>query len=150
METDMDAVLRSAAVYFTILVLMRISGRRTMGDMTAFDLVLLLIISEATQPALTGDNYSVSNSMTVVTTMLLLDIGLSLLKRRLGTLERWLDGVPTLIVEDGRPIRPVMDRARVDEQDVLAAARQNQGLERMDQIKYAVLEADGKISVIPR
>ena len=66
--------------------------------------------------------------------------------------ERWelIDGVPVIVVENGRPIKEFMDKARVDEQDILESARRLRALERMDQIKYAVLERDGTITIIPR
>ena len=64
--------------------------------------------------------------------------------------EKWIDGVPTLLVQDGRPLKDRMDKARVDEEDILASARELQGLERMEQIKYAVLERGGHISIIPK
>jgi uncharacterized membrane protein YcaP (DUF421 family) len=118
--------------------------------MTSFDLVLLLIISEATQNAMIGDDYSLTNGMLVVLTLIGLDILLSQVKRWYPAAEMWLDGKPTIIVEHGRPKTEVMALARVDERDVLAAAREKQGLERMDQIKYAVLETSGGISIVPR
>ena len=64
--------------------------------------------------------------------------------------DRWLEGMPLVIVDHGRPVRDRMDRARVDEDDVLTAARLLHGLERMEQVKYAVVERSGEISIIPR
>ena len=77
------------------------------------------------------------------------DMTLSYLKVRWHRLDRWLEGLPIVIVENGTPLRDRMRRARVDDGDILAAARELQGLERMDQIKYAVLERSGGISIIP-
>jgi uncharacterized membrane protein YcaP (DUF421 family) len=77
------------------------------------------------------------------------DIGLSLLKLRLPWTEKLLEGLPVVLVEGGRPLRDRMWQQRIDESDVLAAARKLHGLERMDQIKYAVLESSGGISIIP-
>lgn len=64
--------------------------------------------------------------------------------------DKWLDGVPTVIVENGQPLKDRMKRARVDEEEVLVATRERQGLERMDQIKYAILECSSGISIIPK
>jgi uncharacterized membrane protein YcaP (DUF421 family) len=72
------------------------------------------------------------------------------LQRRWPPIGKVFNGIPMVIVEDGRPLRELMERARVEEDDVLEAARQLQGLERMDQIKYAVLEKSGGISIIPK
>lgn len=145
----MEPVLRAVAVYAFLLVLVRASGRRTLGEATTFDFVLLLIISEATQNAMIGDDFSVSNAFLVILTLISLDIGLSLVMRRWSRLGKWVDGVPTILVEHGRPIEDRMSRARVEVDDILEAARKLQGLERMDQIKYAVLERSGGISIIP-
>lgn len=146
----MDAILRAAAVYVLLLVLFRISGRRTLGEMTTFDFVLVLIIGEATQQALLGEDFSVTNAFLVIATLLLMDIAMSLLKARVPLFDRIVDGVPLVLVEDGVPLRERMRRARVDTDDVLERARQLHGLERLDQIKYAVLEVNGSISIIPK
>jgi uncharacterized membrane protein YcaP (DUF421 family) len=146
----MDSVARGAAVYVLLLLIFRLAGRRTLAQMTSFDFVLLLIISEAAQNAMIGDDYSVTNGALVVLTLVGLDVWLSQVKRWWPTAERWLDGKPTIIVEHGRAKIDIMNNARVDERDVLAAARETQGLERMDQIKFAVLETSGGISIIPR
>ena len=144
----MDAVLRAAAIYVVLLLAFRIAGRRTLAEMTPFDLVLVFIIGEATQQALLGQDFSVTNAVLVIVTLLFLDIVMSLAKERSGTFEKLIDGVPTIIVADGRPLTERMRRARVDEADV-EAARRLHGIERWDQIKYAVLEVSGGISVIP-
>jgi uncharacterized membrane protein YcaP (DUF421 family) len=146
----MDAVIRALTVYAVLLLVFRLAGRRTLTEMTSFDFVLLLIISEATQNAMIGNDYSITNGMLVVVTLVGLDILLTNWKHRSAFIERWLDGLPMIIVEHGRPLKSLMDRARLDEEDVLAAARKLQGLERMDQIKYAVLEVGGGISIVPQ
>ena len=127
-----------------------IGGQRSLAQITTFDFVLLLIIGEATQNALLGQDFSVTNAMLVIITLVTLDIGLSLLKRRSKRIDKWLDDVPLVIVEDGMPLKERMDKARVDIDDVLSAARHLQGIERLDQIRYAVLERSGGISIIPK
>ena len=146
----METVLRALVVYVLLVVVFRLSGRRTLAQTTNFDFVLLLIVSEATQNAMIGNDYSITNGFLVVLTLIGIDIFLSLLKQRSQRLERWLDGLPMVLVENGQALKDRMVRARVDENDVLSAARELQGLERMDQIKYAVLEISGGISIIPR
>ncbi|OPZ07255.1 MAG: hypothetical protein BWZ08_01958 [candidate division BRC1 bacterium ADurb.BinA292] len=146
----MDAVLRGLSVYVFLLIVFRISGKRSLGQVTNFDFVLLLIIAETTQQALLGDDFSITNSFILIVTLMLVDIALSLLKQRLPRLDRLLEGTPLVVVEDGRPIQGYLRRARIDEEDILTAARGTQGLERMEQIKYAVLERNGDITIIPR
>jgi uncharacterized membrane protein YcaP (DUF421 family) len=145
----LDAVLRSLAIYGFLLVLFRIAGKRTLADITPFDFVLLLIIGEATQQGLLGDDFSVTNALLVITSLLSIDIGLSLLKRRWPRLAKATEGVPVVLVDDGEMLTERMRRARVDEQDILEAARSTQGLSRMSQVRFAVLERTGAISIIP-
>lgn len=146
----MESVIRAAAVYLFVLVLLRFTGRRTMSQMTAFDFVLLLIISETTQGAMTDGDNSIVNAFLLVTTFMTLDVLASLLKQRSRRFSDVVDGLPMIIVENGVPLRDRLHRSRIDEDEVLASARQTQGLERMEQIKYAVLERNGEISVIPK
>lgn len=146
----MDAVLRALAIYIVLLLLFRISGRRTLSELTTFDFILLLVIGEATQQAMVGDDFSLTNAAIVIGTLLVLDIGLSLLKVRVPFIGKITEGVPMVIVENGQPLQERMKKARIDESDILQSARQSQGLERMDQIKYAVLEVSGSISIIPK
>jgi uncharacterized membrane protein YcaP (DUF421 family) len=145
-----ESVIRPALVYLFVLLLLRLTGKRTLAQITTFDFVLLLIISEATQQALIGEDNSMINSAIVVATLVGLNVLMSLLKQRWPWVDRMLDDVPIVIVENGKPLKDRMDKVRVDENDVLDAARQIHGLERMDQIRHAILERDGQISIIPR
>lgn len=146
----MESVLRGVAIYLFVWLIFRIAGKRSLAQITTFDFVLLLIISEATQQALLGEDFSITNAFVVIVTMVGLDIGLSLLKQRWPFFDKLMEGAPLVIVEDGHPLRERMNKARVDEEDILTAARKLQGLERMDQIKYAVLERSGGISIVPK
>jgi uncharacterized membrane protein YcaP (DUF421 family) len=133
-----------------LLIVFRVAGNRSLAQITAFDFVLLLIIGEATQQGLLGNDLSVTNALLVIVTLVGIDIGFSLWKLRSPRLEKLIDGVPLIILEDGRPLKDRMDKERVDEDDILTAAREIHGLERLDQIKYAVLERSGGISIIPK
>jgi uncharacterized membrane protein YcaP (DUF421 family) len=146
----MTTVFRTAAVYVLLLVTFRLLGRRSLAQITMFDFALLLIISETTQQAMTADDGSITGCMLCVLTLVVLDLALSLLKGRFPRFARQVEGLPLVVVEDGVPLRERMRAARIDEDDVLTAARASQGVGRMDQIQYAVLERSGGISVIPR
>jgi len=146
----MDTVLRAAAVYIGVFLLLRLAGRRTVAEMTPFDLVLLLIIGDATQQAILGEDFSLTTAFLVVATLVVLDVLFSIAKERIPPLAKLIDGVPMVLVEHGRPLKDRMRRARVSLDDVLLSARENHGLERLDQIKYAVLEVSGGISIVPR
>lgn len=145
----MDAVLRGAAIYLFLLVLFRLAGRRTFAEMTSFDFVLLLMIGEATQQALLGDDFSVTNAFIVIITLIGIDILFSLAKSHLPKLDKIIEGQPMIVVEHGKPLLQRLKRARISVDDVLGAARELRGLEHIGQIKFAVLEPNGNISIIP-
>lgn len=146
----MDVVLRAVGVYLVLLVILRLSGKRTMAQVTTFDFILLLIISEAISEALVGEDSSLTAAAIVVITLVLLERLSDYVSWRLPRVKRVLESVPVVLVKDGRPIQDVMDRERISSDDVLSAARETQGLESMDQIRWAVLETSGEISVVPR
>jgi uncharacterized membrane protein YcaP (DUF421 family) len=146
----MDSVIRGAVVYIVLLVLFRIAGKRSLAQVTTFDLVLLLLISEATQEALIDSDYSMTNALLVVITLIGMNILFSVLARRWKGFDKLVDDVPLVIVENGKPLQDRMDKERVSENDVMEAARELEGLERLDQIKFAIIERSGHITVIPK
>lgn len=146
----METIVKTAALYLVLLLLFRlVAGRRTLGEMTMFDLLLLLIVGDIVQEFLIGDDASLTGVVLVVGTFILIDVGLSLAKVRFKSIETLLDGVPTILCERGELDRAAMKKARVREDDILEAARELQGLARLDQIGRATLETTGKISIIP-
>jgi uncharacterized membrane protein YcaP (DUF421 family) len=147
----MEGVIRALAIYLFLMVIFRISGKRSIANITTFDFVLLLIIAEATQQALLGqEDFSLMKAFVLTATLVGIDIGLSLLKQRFESLQKVFEGLPVLVVRDGEPLKERMNNERLSESEVLAHARTLQGLERMEQIKYAVLETNGQISIIPK
>jgi uncharacterized membrane protein YcaP (DUF421 family) len=146
----MDLVIRGIAVYLFLLVIFRISGKRSLRNATTFDFVLLLIVAETTQQALVGDDASVTGAALLIVVLVGTDILLSLVKRWSPRMDRLLEGQPLVILRNGVPLRERMHVERVDEEDILSAARVTQGLERLEQIKRAVLERNGAISIVPR
>ena len=146
----MESVIRGAAIYLILLLVMRLSGRRTLSEATAFDFILLLIIAETTQQALLGDDFSITNAVVLFVTLIVIDIGLSELKLWSPRANNLLQGVPTVIVRNGRVDRHALSRSRMTEDDIRTAARQKQGLANLDEVEHAVLETDSGISVVPR
>ena len=146
----MESVIRAAAVYLMLLMVFRVSGNRSIGQITAFDFILLLIISEAIQQAMITNDYSLMNAFLLVITLVGLDIMMSLWKQKSDRVARILDGVPIMVVENGKLYHDRMQKERVNESDILAAARGKHGLERMDQIKHAIVEASGGIAIVPK
>jgi uncharacterized membrane protein YcaP (DUF421 family) len=143
------AILRALFMYLFLLVLFSIGGKRMMGEMDTFDIVTLLVISEATQNALIGENLSITYGSLVVLTLVACSVFMAWVKVRKPRLEVVLQGGPLILVEHGRLLRERMRQSLVDEQDILYSARKEHGLERLDQIKYAILETTGYISIIP-
>jgi uncharacterized membrane protein YcaP (DUF421 family) len=146
----MESVLRGAAVYLFLLLIFRISGKRTLAQTSPFELVLLLIISETTQQAMIGEDQSVTNALLLVTTLVSLSIILSLVKHRFPRVDRWMEGQPVRIMRDGVVLRDALEQSRVDEGDILAAARAQHGIDRLEDIRDAVVEKDGTLSIMPR
>lgn len=146
----MDPVLRAVSVYLFLLLVFRAFGKRSLAQITTFDFVLLLIIAETTQQALLGDDFSITNSFILIAVLFLLDAAFDLIRRRSRWFGRVTEGLPLIILKDGKVLSERMARSRIDETEILAAARESQGLERLEQIKYAVLEKNGAISIIPK
>ena len=146
----MDSVIRGLAVYFFLFLVFRVAGKRTLSQMTTFDFVLLLIISESIQQAMIDTDNSVTNAFLLVITLVGVDVALSVVKQRSRRIAGLLDPTPVVIIEDGRVLRDRLSKERIDEGEILSAAREQQGLERLDQIKYAVVEQSGHITVVPK
>jgi uncharacterized membrane protein YcaP (DUF421 family) len=121
-----------------------------LSQVTTFDFVILLIVGEASQQALLGEDFSVIHAALVIATLLLLDRASDYLAWRFGWFQRWTQSVPAILVEDGRPLNDVLEKFHLTEDDIVTAGREAHGLERLDQVKWAVLESSGGISVIPR
>jgi uncharacterized membrane protein YcaP (DUF421 family) len=146
----MESILRGAATYLFVCLIFRIAGKRTLAQITTFDAVLLLIISETTQAALVDNDNSMTNSFLLIMTMLGMDVLMSSLKQRFRGFEQIVDGVPLVIVDRGKLQEVEMTKERVDKEDILHSARENHGIGSFDEIDYAVLEQSGGITIIPK
>jgi len=146
----MESIFRAGVIYVFLLVVFRVAGKRSLAQITTFDFVLLLIIGEATQQALLGDDYSVVNACIVIATLILLQIALSHVAARFPAVDRAVEGLPLIVVDNGKLLNDRLRRERLDQSEILAAARELHGLERLEDIKYAVLERSGGITIVPR
>jgi uncharacterized membrane protein YcaP (DUF421 family) len=144
-----DAVLRAVAIYLILMLLFRLSGKRTLGQVTTFDFVLLLVVGEATQQALLGEDFSLTQAAIVIATLIGLDRGSGYLSWKFGPVKRVIESVPVVLVNEGTPLREVMAREHVSEEDILSSARSTRGLSNLDQVKYAIMETSGGISIVP-
>jgi uncharacterized membrane protein YcaP (DUF421 family) len=145
-----ETVIRAAAVYLVVLMLTRLTGRRSLAQITPFDVVLLLIIAETVQQAMVGDDTSFTNAVVLIVTLCTIDVVLAWAKERFTLVKDVVEGRPTVLMSGGEPDLRTMRRARIGLEEVMQAARQSHGLRRLDEIEAAVLEIDGAISIIPR
>lgn len=146
----MDTIIRGIVIYIFLLIIFRITGKRALYEATVFDFVLLLIIAETTQQALLGEDFSVTGGLLLVITLISLDVLMSLLKQKFRPFEKMVDGGPLILLDNGKLLHERMRKERVDEADILESARELKSLMRLDQIKYAILEKDGRITIIPQ
>lgn len=146
----MGSVLRGATTYFFVWLIFRIAGKRTLAQITTFDAMLLLIISECVQGALVGNDNSMTNSFLLILTLVGIDIFLSCLKQKFPIASRILDGGPVVLLDPQGLRQESMRRERIDLEDILAAARQRHGIIDSSGIQYAIVEESGVISIIPR
>ena len=145
----MNPVVRGVIMYVFLLLLLRIMGKRSLSEATTFDFILLLILSEVTEQALIGRDYSLTGAFISITTLMGTDLVFSLLKENFVTFAHVTEGLPLIIVDEGKPLEKRMKKSKVSDDDILEAARTSFGLERMSQIKYAILEKGGDITIIP-
>lgn len=146
----MDPVLRTLAVYAVLLVVFRLAGKRSMAQLTTFDLLLLLVVSEATQQALLGEDFSLTGATLVIVTLVAVERTADFLRWRFGWFARATQGRPVVLVAGGKVLAEPMARNHVTESEILAAARSSQGISDKAQIDYAILEESGTISILPR
>lgn len=147
---DPTTALRAAGIYLILMLAFRFAGHRTLAQITNFDLILVLIIGDATQNALVGDDTSMATAAVAIGSLVLLDVLMGRGKQTWPRLDTLADGLPVVLLARGVPFGDRMARQGVDVEDVLAAARERHGLTRLDQIEFAVLEKSGGISIIPR
>jgi uncharacterized membrane protein YcaP (DUF421 family) len=144
-----EVVLRVAVVYLFLVVVLRISGKREVGQMSILELIVVLLISDAVQNSMVGDNTTVWAGPIAVLTLLGLDYGLNLLTQRSRGIRKAIEGEPRLIVRDGRVLRKALREEKLSVDEVETAVREH-GLARLEDVREAILETDGSISVIPR
>jgi uncharacterized membrane protein YcaP (DUF421 family) len=143
----MDIVIRGIVVFFFLLVLTRVIGRRELSSLEPFDLILLIVLGDALQQGLTQDDYSLTGSLLVVGTIAVLQVAVSYVGYRFPKVRPLLQGEPVIVVQDGEPIMRNLKRERLTVDELAEEARKQQ-IERLSEIKWAVLETTGQISFI--
>lgn len=143
-----NIILRTAIIYLVILIGLRLAGKREIGQMTVFDLVVLLLLANAVQNAMVGPDSSLAGGVLAAVVLLTLNAVVARLRLRWPGLRRIIEGSPTLLVLHGEVIAEHMRREGLD-QETLEAALREHGLADLSDVEMAVLEIDGSISVVP-
>jgi uncharacterized membrane protein YcaP (DUF421 family) len=144
-----EPVLRALACYALLLVVARLSGKRGLAQVTIFDLVLLLLISQTVGQALIGDDSSLTTALLTTVTLVIVNRGNDALAHRWADMSHVLEDAPLVLIENGHVHADRLSDMKIRLDDVLETARLDEGLERLEQIKHAVLERSGAISIIP-
>lgn len=143
----MDIVLRAAVAYVFILFMLRIIGRRELSTLAPSDLVLLVVMGDLVQNGVTQSDQSVTGVFLALSTFALLTVAVSVLTFKSRRAQTVIEGAPLILVQDGRPVEKNLRSERLNIDDVAEEAR-GQGIERLDEIKWCVLESSGSLSFI--
>lgn len=144
-----ELILRAVVVYVFLIVLLRVTGKRQVGQLAPLDLVLLLVLSNSVQNAMNGGDNSLAGGLISAAVLVGLNFALSALTYKNRRLESWLEGHPEIIVHNGKVLQEAMTRTKLTHRELNAAIREA-GCATLDDVKLAVLENTGEISVIAR
>ncbi|HEX5448808.1 MAG TPA: YetF domain-containing protein [Gaiellaceae bacterium] len=145
----MDLVLRAIVVFAFVLLLTRVIGKRELGSLEPFDLVLLIVLGDALQQGLTQDDYSLTGAILVVGTIAVLQVFVSWISYRFPRARPILQGEPVIVLEDGKPIERNLKRERLTIEEIAEEARRQQ-IAHLADVKFAILETSGTISFITK
>jgi uncharacterized membrane protein YcaP (DUF421 family) len=144
-----STVLTGAAVYVALLFAMRITQKRAITAMTPFEFLLLLMIGGAAVPTILGEDRSLTKAIVFIATLLATHFSIALCKARFPSFGKVVDGTPIVIIANGEPNRKVMRQMLITDEDILTSAR-DKGVLRLDQVRYAIVERNGALVVIPK
>lgn len=144
-----ELIVRSAVIYFALIVALRLFGKRQIGQFTIFDLVLILLVANAVQPAMTGPDNSLLGGLIIIGSLVAVDGVVGLARARVPIVNELLEPRPTVLAEDGEWHAKAMEAEDVTLEDGEMALREH-GIADIEDVELAVLEADGSISVVPK
>ncbi len=139
---------KTAVIYLFLVAGLRLFGKRELGQMNIYDLVLIIVLANSVQNAMVGNDTTLAGGIVAAFTLLLLNRITTLAMARWSSMERYLVGQATLLSSEGKLLPENLKREGITPEQVMAALREH-GLERLDQVRIAVLEVDGTISVVP-
>jgi uncharacterized membrane protein YcaP (DUF421 family) len=145
----MDVVLRGVFAFLLVFLITRIVGRRELGTLEPFDLILLVVLGDLIQQGVTQSDYSVTGMTLAVGTITLMTVLVSYLSFRFGRLRPLLDGEPIVMIQDGKVLDRNLKRERLTEEELAMEARLQQ-IDSLDKVEWAILEKGGQISFIKK
>jgi uncharacterized membrane protein YcaP (DUF421 family) len=144
-----DIALRAVVIFVFLVFVTRVMGRRELSSLTPFDLILLVVMGDAIQQGLTQDDYSVTGAIIAVATIAALQVGTSYVSFRSERARTVLEGLPLVLVQDGKLIEENLKRERLDADEVAAEMRLQQ-IANFDDVEWAILETNGSMSFIEK
>lgn len=144
----METVIRVAIIYVFIVVGLRVLGKREFSQLSPLELITLMLIPEIVSQALMREDFSITNALIGLTTLFILVFITSVLMHRFKSIEVAIADTPAILVQNGRFIEENLNKERVTPDEILTEIHKN-GLEKLEQVKWAILETDGKISIVP-
>lgn len=144
----METVVRVVVIYVALLMFFRVIGKRELSQMSSFELVTLMMIPEIVSQAIQHDDYSLTNALVGVATIFTLVIVTSILTHVSHRVAEFTDGKPTVLVREGKLVEEALHLERIQPEEIFSSMHQV-GLESLAQVKWGILEPDGKISIIP-
>ncbi len=140
---------KTTIIYIAMILGLRLLGKRELGQLSIYDLVLIIVISNSVQNAMVGTDTTLLGGLVAALTLLILNSVFTYFMLRSDTIKKWMEGEPTLIVRDGKLIKNQMQKEGVTTAHVLAAMREH-GIDDLNQVQMAVLEVDGSISIVAK
>lgn len=145
----MDIVIRAAVIFLVLFAVARLIGKRELGQMEPFDILLLVVLGDLIQQGVTQNDQSVTGALLAVATMCVLTVAMSFASYRWRPMRLLLEGTPVVLIADGRVIEPNLRRERISREELAEWARMQQIADLAD-VRWAVLETSGQVSFIPR
>ncbi len=145
----MEVVVRAAAIYAILWILLRAMGKRELSEVTAFELVILVVLGDIIQQGVTQEDMSVTGSTLAVSTMVVLAVGSSAISRRFSATRSVLEGRPTVVLRDGEVMDEMLRLQRITVDELDEAARKR-GYTTLDGLAWVIVETDGKFSFVER
>ena len=142
-----NLIIRAAVVYLAVLIMLRISGKRQIGQMGATEFVSILLISNAVQNSMNGGDNSLVGGLVLASALIALSYSISFLTYRSRVFSAIFEGTPRLLIHDGKPIEKALRKELLSKSELRVLLRK-QGVQNLKELKSAVLEADGTLSII--